>query len=1103
MAGRVLAAEPAAEAPAAYSWQEPHAKVLPNGGLEWAPKPFVFEKSGSVRYIDFAAGDDAKDGKTPQAAWRRHPWDANAAGEAKAAKGAQTYVFKSGVVYRGTLQAAESGTPDHPIRLTRDPAWGEGVAAFYGSIQIKGGWKKATADDAPGIPHPEKVWYVDLGRVLDPVPDEAKASAMWQVDADKVERLHIARYPNYDRSDPNDPVKNWLLWSAYDKNTGMLTSPALKDLGDKNLLDGAIIWSEADFLMGSAKKMRAQWNYDPAAGTVVSSLLANSRWYNRIPKSNVHFMIENVRQFLDAPGEYFFEPGGPRAGRLYLLPPGGIDPNTVVYEVAKVRSPLVISDQHDIIISGLEFRYNNPDEGTPPDFSISQAQAPARYSTAGEWTMPCISIVGRCANITVKNCNFYDVADAIVACPQSFDDQTGSSAGALDNIIISDNDIQHAELSGAISIIGESARAPDAAFCRLGHLEVLRNRIIDSGFRHGYSPWSSIPAICVSYPETCEIAGNIVDTSFGNGIVTCGGKSTGAFNTVPLTRILVHHNQLDNTMLGCNDYGGLEHFQGGPVYIFDNIIRNCVGNRTKDDEKGYSLYLDGGFKCYCFNNIMAGNVKADRPDYYNNCGYFMVFGFMDQLFDNTIYHFNNALDGSSGNRSNILGNLMVDCKLSFIGQNRPGDVSMLGGGDTGAMGRIGIPTMSYSSNVFWGSPNRFGEVAGTSTTGTGQGEAPVVFGKTLGELRAKLESEKCRLADVGWQVAEPPLAAPAQKDYRPTPASGARERGVKYFVPWALARTVGEWNFYANKSSPQVVLGEGFYMTEEYADRGMYYFIPRNDLTVSACSASDYIAGPLEDWIDGALVFDGKSRVATLTHAEMTRTVRYRRGGAGEAAGAGRAPGAGAAGPATGPGAARGAGGAGAPGGFAARPSFDGSKRESLDMATNNFLIEIVFRTDPGQKNGVLASKSTDSGYTLAVGPEGAPCVTLQTPGATMSATATAKVNDGQWHHVLAEVDRAGGKTTFYVDGKPAGETSLAAFPKDAPLSNTADFIVGKGFAGAIDFLRVCRSTLVESKTTIQELYTWEFDGPAGRDFRGKKPDGKRTAGAIEWSGKP
>ena len=134
----------------------------------------------------------------------------------------------------------------------------------------------------------------------------------------------------------------------------------------------------------------------------------------------------------------------------------------------------------------------------------------------------------------------------------------------MDNIIVTDNDIQHAERGGAICLSGGSQRAKGAAYGQLKHVEVLRNRVVDTGFRHGYSPWSSIPAIAVSLPETCEIAGNIVDTSLGNGIITFGGKGSGSCNVVPLTRMLVHHNQIDNTMLGCNDYGGLEHFQGGP-----------------------------------------------------------------------------------------------------------------------------------------------------------------------------------------------------------------------------------------------------------------------------------------------------------------------------------------------------------------------------------------------------------------------------------------------------------------------------------------------------------------------------------------------------------
>ena len=653
-------------------------------------------------------------------------------------------------------------------------------------------------------------------------------------------------------------------------------------------------------------------------------------------------------------------------------------------------------------------------------------------------------------------------ANAVVTSLRPDGDGGPSNNKMMDNIIVSDNDIQHSERAGTISIMGDSQKAPGANYGQLKHVEVMRNRVFDTGFRCGYSPWSSIPAISVSYPETCEVAGNIVDTSFGNGIITYGGKGSGGTNVVPLTRMFVHHNQLDNTMLGCNDYGGLEHFQGGPVYIFNNITRNCVGNRTLGGELGYSLYLDGGFKCYCFNNIIAGLVKDGEPDYYNNCGYFMVFGFMDQLFNNTLFHFNNSLNGSSGNRSNILGNLMVDCKNSFIGQNRAGDVSMVYGGDTGAMGRMGIPTMAYGSNVFFGNPKEFGRIAGTSSVGEGGGKAPVVPGKTLEELRDKLQEEKCRVSSLGWQVPKAPLVDPAKKDYRLTPDSGAKERGVKYFVPWALARTVGEWNFFKSATTPQVVLGEGFYMTDEYLSRDMYYFIPRNDLTVNACTAQDYVASPMEDWIEGALAFDGKSRFASLSHAEMTKSMEYPGGKTG------------------------------------GKITYDGTKRETLDMAANNFLIEIIFKTSPGQATGVLAAKSAQWGYELAVGTDGTARLTLQAGAARAAAASTVKVNDGKWHHLLAEVNRAAGKATFYVDGKAAGEGKLAGLPKEAPLSNTADFIVGQGLAGAVDFLRVCRSTLAESKTSIEELYAWEASGPFLSDFTGKAPTGsKRDAGAI------
>ena len=47
--------------------------------------------------------------------------------------------------------------------------------------------------------------------------------------------------------------------------------------------------------------------------------------------------------------------------------------------------------------------------------------------------------------------------------------------------------------------------------------------------------------------------------------------------------------------------------------------------------------------------------------------------------------------------------------------------------------------------------------------------------------------------------------------------------------------------------------------------------------------------------------------------------------------------------------------------------------------------------------------------------------------------------------------------------------------------------------------MRIARGTLADSKTTIEELYAWEFDGPFLYDFTGQRrgSDGG-YAGAID-----
>jgi len=80
-------------------------------------------------------------------------------------------------------------------------------------------------------------------------------------------------------------VKNWPTFSKFDAKTNTLTSPALKGLGDKDLLKGATIWVEGGFLMGAATPgSLAQAVYDPAAGTL-----------GYPPRSHSHNAVTRIR----------------------------------------------------------------------------------------------------------------------------------------------------------------------------------------------------------------------------------------------------------------------------------------------------------------------------------------------------------------------------------------------------------------------------------------------------------------------------------------------------------------------------------------------------------------------------------------------------------------------------------------------------------------------------------------------------------------------------------------------------------------------------------------------------------------------------------------
>jgi hypothetical protein len=156
----------------------------------------------------------------------------------------------------------------------------------------------------------------------------------------------------------------------------------------------------------------------------------------------------------------------------------------------------------------------------------------------------------------------------------------------------------------------------------------------------------------------------------------------------------------------------------------------------------------------------------------------------------------------------------------------------------------------------------------------------------------------------------------------------------------------------------------------------------------------------------------------------------------------------------------------------------------SVNATTTSLIVEAYVRT--ADRDGVIVSKMGDNaGYSLVVR-DGALEFTARTPESRGTVRAPLPAS-GAWTHVLAELDRAAGTLTLFVNGKSAGRVEVQGGFRGS-LANTADFTVGGGaglphLAGEFAFLRVALSSLAESRTSIAELHTWQVDGPQYRDF--------------------
>ncbi len=1144
-------------AEAQFPWQQDFARVIPGGELEYAPQPFVFTAGFSVRYIDFEGGDDAAEGSR-EAPWRHHPWDPRAEGRSQAAaQEVHTYVFKGGVDYRGQFILPDSagGTRENPIRLTRDPTWGDGPAVISGAEAITGWRKQAHVS----MPHGETVWMAET----DFLPRN-----LWMVGAgEEPVRLLLARWPNWRESDPNDLLSEWPTWDQpewwKDRNKTSLEGVS-KHVGIaaslprplENLVGGTV-WSEWGIVMGSPYPAQIE-----AVDTEKDGIVFRGPWtYQALEKiiTNNRYHLEDLPQLLDEPGEFWVEKTGESSAKVYLRLPGDKDPNTTTIEGARHYNFFEGKKVGVIHWSGLTFRfgnvgwdYNHPRWGRP------------------NLMVAAININGSAEEIHVTNNTFEHL-------PMVARIHVGSAGDRIGLVNIRDNVMRHID-QGAVMLQNHTGGG-ESGMGHLGHVDFLRNNLKFIGMRilsgeHGH-------AVDIRFPETSHTAGNFLHRIGGWGLAVFGGKPSGdafAGLEAPLSRHLMHHNRVEDVLLKSNDWGGIETWQGGSFYVFNNIVINAIGfknwihargNKDTPGSFGHAYYLDGSFKNYIFNNIGLGRNNLIGTKSVNLTAIQNILSFENWFFHNSFHRFVVATrqQAPEAGRFRYLGNAFSDVTQMLYRHADPKD----GKPDPNAThytqgGGFDYKTLAYGANVIHALT---GDVGTFEETGVVYSE-PLPFSEALQKVNAQSDASVTEVAEQAFIDAD-------RMDWRP--ASGMDgQSGARVFVPWALARTVGEWAFTRNHANPNEVIDEHWFMTATYADRSNYKDQPHYPLLGNKITAENSIEGTLEDWTKGALRLDGKGQFLRIAHSTLpvrsdgseaspiaeTRMVDLPFGDA------------------TVPLVAQ-VGGEivvevrlndgidpaqlnlhlhwmrpNAWGGFAevgtkpeplgenryrltvpAKPRNDlaafhvllflspdgqwGNKTQdaqirierttgvqvadapprSVDVSDTSLLIEFVFRTQ--DEAGLLVQKMHKrSGYDLRLS-EGKVLFAVGDGHDTAEIATPLPINDGQWQHLVAELDRdpAAPVLRIYLGGRLLAEKAL---PKNlGSLANPSDFYVGgkpgtgseEHFSGDLDFLRVALSSLAESKTSIEELHAWQFAGPQLRDFTGRDRSQSSPPGAI------
>jgi hypothetical protein len=390
---------------------------------------------------------------------------------------------------------------------------------------------------------------------------------------------------------------------------------------------GAQVWIEGSANMSGVKPRRERLKgFDAEKRAFVGQVTE---------RPHCRYYLEDKPHYLDEPSEYYLAALDGGKHRLFVRLPEDRDPRGAHIEGSRLPVLVTIeSGCSHLAVSGLSFTHTYWPLAAQSIRSIFAGGGPA-----------CIEMAGHGRDLAVTNCRFTYVAQAIKVRAEGADSR-------IEEVLFADNEVCHAILQGAVFANGATwGGANPETVGVLTKLQILRNRFFDVG-----GGVSQNHCLQVHHAEEVEVAGNFTDRTYGSGVHIWGTKSTRLDERhKPFARLLIHHNKCVDTLLNTCDFGGIETWQGGPTYVYNNISGNPGGywhfelshpdsghwrsNPWISARMGPAYYLDGAFKQYYFNNIAWGKNNEIGNPLCNSMAFQEVLGTMNKFFNNTAYMF--------------------------------------------------------------------------------------------------------------------------------------------------------------------------------------------------------------------------------------------------------------------------------------------------------------------------------------------------------------------------------------------------------------------------------------------------------------------------------